>query len=106
MHARVTRLQAKQDRDQATRMVERVIPEAERQPGFLAGYWMLDRAKGTMLAVTLTESEAAVAATEGTAEEVRADAAKALKTTPDAMSVERYEVVGAAGRLAQTTGRS
>lgn len=106
MHARVTRLQATSDRDRAIRMVEQAIPEAERLPGFLGGYWMLDQGTGTMLAVTLWESEEAVAASEAAAEEVRGEAAQALKTTPDAISVERYEVIAQAGRLAAAGGRS
>lgn len=106
MHARVTRLQAPSDRDRAIRMVEQVIPDAERLPGFVGGYWMLDQGTGTMLAVTLWATEEALAASDAAAEEVRDEAAQALKTTPDEISVERYEVIAQAGRLAQAGGRS
>jgi hypothetical protein len=106
MYARVTRLDAPSDRDRAIRMVDQAIPEAERLPGFVGGYWLLDQGSGTMLAVTLWETEEAVAASDAAADEVRAEAAQALKVTPEAMSVERYEVIGQAGRPAQTSGRS
>ncbi len=105
MYARVTRLDAPSDRDRATRMVEQAIPEAERLPGFVGGYWLLDQRGGTMLAVTLWESEEAVAASDAAADQVRAETAEALKTAPEAMSVERYEVIGQAGGLSRTSGR-
>jgi hypothetical protein len=59
MFARVTMTQAALDRaDEAVRVnKERVIPGAEGIAGFKGGLWLLDRAAGKRLAITLFLTE-------------------------------------------------
>jgi hypothetical protein len=95
MHARVTRFEGSaQQADAGIKMIkEQIIPAAKKMGGFKAGYWLLDRAGGKGLAITLFESEAAMKASERDAEQSRAQAAaQGFRIA----GIERYEVVAEA----------
>jgi heme-degrading monooxygenase HmoA len=66
MFARVSTLQGPPERlDEAARMLqEEAVPFARQQPGFKAAYWLADRSTGTVVAVSLWESEEAMRASE------------------------------------------
>src|SRR2546426_11437092 len=99
MFARVTTTQAAPDRadaDEAVRVIkENVIPRAEGMAGFKGGLWLLDRAAGKGLAITLFESEEALQASEAAAQQIRQEAVDQIQA--GIVSVERYEIVASAG---------
>ncbi len=102
MFARVTTTQAAPDRAaEGVRVIkENVIPAAEGMAGFKGGLWLLDRATGKGLAITLFETEEARRASEAAAEQIRKEAVEQIQA--DVVSVERYEVVASAG-MAEAT---
>lgn len=95
MWARVTTLQTDANREQeGTDFINtHVIPEVQRMPGFMSGYWMLDASTGKALNVTLWSSEEALRATEMPAAELR-KSAEALGASVD--SVEVFKVTSQA----------
>ena len=95
MHARVTTFEGPaQQAEAGVKLIkERTIPSAKKMKGFKAGYWLLDRAGGKGLAITFFESEAALKASEGDAEQTRNEAKAAGFRVS---GVDRYEVVAQA----------
>jgi hypothetical protein len=94
MFARVTRYEGSPSEIEAgiKLIKETIAPAARRLQGFKGGYWLLDRANGEGLSVTLFESESALHATEDDAAQLRSRASSIVKIT----AVERYEVVAEA----------
>jgi hypothetical protein len=94
MHARVTKFEGSPEQLEAgiTLIKETIAPGASRLQGFKGGYWLVDRATGEGLSVTLFESEAALHATEDDAAQLRSRASNIARIT----AVERYEVVAEA----------
>ena len=73
-----------------TRAREQVKPSIQQDPGLAAVYWLVDRAAGRGLIVTLWESREAMDASE------KARAARQAATsvaTGATVSTDRYEVV-------------
>ena len=96
MHARITTVQG--DPSQAEEAIalvqDQVIPGTKGIQGFAGGYWLLDRATGKTLAITLWESEEAMTASEDKAASIREQTTKQLGE--DIESVERFEIVAQA----------
>jgi heme-degrading monooxygenase HmoA len=92
MHARVSTFQGSPDQmDEASQMVrEQVLPEARQREGFKGVISLLDRSSGKSIAVTLWESEDAMRASEGWADQAREQSAAA--GGGQISGVERYEV--------------
>ena len=93
MFARVSTLQGPPERlGEAARLLqEEAVPFARQQPGFKAAYWLADRSTGTVVAVSLWESEEAMRASEAAVEQRRRQSAQALGATIE--SVKQYEVI-------------
>jgi heme-degrading monooxygenase HmoA len=92
MYARVTRIKATGDADDAIRVIqEQVVPWVRGAEGSRGGYWLLDRGANLAIAITLWESEEAMAASEESAAKVREESAQAVGGSE--MTVERYEVI-------------
>jgi hypothetical protein len=70
---------------------EHVIPSASQEAGYRGMLLLADRASGKSIAVTLWEDEAALRASEGSANKLRADTAAAGGV--QVVSVERLEVL-------------
>jgi heme-degrading monooxygenase HmoA len=92
MFARVSRFEGSPERmDEALRHVqEQVLPQLKRQDGSKGLIALGDRQSGTVLGVTLWESEEAMRASEEEANRLREDSAEASDQT--VANVERYEV--------------
>jgi heme-degrading monooxygenase HmoA len=69
---------------------ERVVPALEAVDGFRGLMVLVDRASGKQLALTLWESEEALASSETPAGEIRAHSARQSRL--DIVDVEQYEV--------------
>ena len=93
MHARVTRLEGTKDKieDGIAMINDQVIPTAKGLPGFVGAYFLANRATGTMVGVTLWDSEEHLRASEEAATKLRQDAAQSSGGTVQA--VENFEVV-------------
>ena len=93
MFARVTTLRGPGDQvDQGiTTVRDQVLPAARQMDGFRGMLALADRSAGTMIGITLWESEAALQASEEAANQLRSDSAAAGGA--EVVSVERYEVV-------------
>jgi heme-degrading monooxygenase HmoA len=96
MFARVSTIRGPSDRiDEAARAYrEQAIPFVRQLSGFKGAYWLANRQSGTVLGVTLWESEEAMRASEAEIEPRRAAAAEALGATVE--SVEAYEILAQA----------
>jgi hypothetical protein len=92
MFARVSRFEGSPERmDEALRHVrEQVLPQLQCQDGSKGLIALGDRQSGTVLGVTLWESEEAMQASEEEANRLREDSAEAADQT--VANVERYEV--------------
>ena len=91
MHARVMRVELG-DVDRASSFVrDQIVPSATQQPGIIAAYWLVDRASGRGLAVTIWESEDAMLASESVARE--AARKEQQDGAVESAAVERYEVI-------------
>ena len=91
MHARVMRVELG-DADRGIAYVrDQIVPSARQQPGIVAAYWLVDRANGHGVAVTIWESEAALLAAGSVARE----AARSEKEegAVEAAALEVYEVI-------------
>jgi hypothetical protein len=104
MYARVTTTQGPPERaDEAVRVIkEMVIPAAEAIPGFKGGLWLLDRAGGRGIAVTLFDTQESLSASADAATKIRGEGV--AKIGADIVSVETYEVAAAAGITAGVAG--
>lgn len=70
-----------------------LAPTAKKQPGFLRAYLLVDRESGRGMAMTLWDSEAALASGEAVAAKLRSDATRVqAKAGLTLWGVERYEV--------------
>jgi hypothetical protein len=95
MYARVTKFEGSLDKqDERIKLIkETVIPRAKELAGFKGGYWLVDRATGKGLGVTLFESDAALRGSEEGAAQLRSLASgMGVRFT----GVEHYEVVAEA----------
>ena len=93
--ARVTYFKAPADKIDALIKLtkETIVPTAQKMSGFRGGYWLIDRASSTGLAVTLFDSEAARAASEESAAGSRSQATQQGATIT---GIDRFEVVAEA----------
>jgi len=81
----------------ARTMRDTVIPQAQKLQGFKGGYWLIDRESGTVMGVTLFESEQALKASEGQADRIREQASREMgEQVP---SFRNFEVVASIGSL-------
>jgi hypothetical protein len=72
-----------------------VIPAAGKLKGFEGGYWLADRDSGSILGITMFESEEALRESAASAERIREDASRnAGLPVP---SFTSYEVVASTG---------
>jgi heme-degrading monooxygenase HmoA len=76
---------------------ERVIPTVQREPGFRAAYYLLDRENNKLTSVTFYDTEADVRAGMESIKSLREQALSALKLRP--VANETYEVIASAGSL-------
>jgi heme-degrading monooxygenase HmoA len=77
--------------DQTVRNLrERGIPALAQLPGFRGGYWLVDRAAGKGMNLTLWASEAAVHASAAATERLREEGVRASGVRPT--SVETFQV--------------
>ncbi len=92
MFARVSRFEGSPEgMDEALRHVrEHVLPQLQRQDGSKGLIALGDRQSGTVLGVTLWESEEAMRASEQEANRLRSETAEA--SGEEITGVERYEV--------------
>ena len=93
MHARIVSLKGSPERaDDAIKVIQdQVIPQVQQMPGFVGGYWLLDRKSGKAHAVTLFDSEKSLADTRGMAQQVRERGSQAAGSTIE--GVEEMEVM-------------
>jgi heme-degrading monooxygenase HmoA len=94
MHARIVRFRGSPERmqeDPGQQFREGVLPMLRQQAGFKGAHVLLDRASGTLLGMTLWESEQAATAAMQALEPMRNERAAAMGAAPP--SVESYEVV-------------
>ena len=93
MHARLTTVEAPQDRmDDATRHIqEQVLPQLQQMDGFKGFIALRDRESGRVRGVAFWESEEALRATDEAAARIRGGVTEATGGT--IASVENYEVV-------------
>lgn len=91
MHARVMRVELGDVDRGISYLQDKIVPSASQQPGIVAAYWLADRASGRGLAVTIWESEDAMAAADAVARET----ARTEKQdgAVDPAELELYEVV-------------
>ena len=96
MFARVTTIQGQPDRlEQAiSGFRDQTVATAQGQPGFQGAYLLVDRQQGTLLAISVWESEQAMQQSEQAIAQLRAQAAQQVGGTP---TVARYEVAVAEG---------
>jgi heme-degrading monooxygenase HmoA len=91
MFARVSSYQFSADQaDQAVQAFTTAINPLRQLDGAKGAHFLLDRSSGRALTITLWESEEALRASEGAANQLRSDAAGSAGGT--VQSVERYEV--------------
>jgi len=69
---------------------EQVMPAVRQQPGLHGAYWLIDRAAGKALTITIWESEAAMLASEQFRTHTQAGTAAASGA---AVTTDRYEIV-------------
>jgi heme-degrading monooxygenase HmoA len=93
MHARVSTFEGPPEQvDELGRIAtERVAPSLKQMDGYRDMLAPADRESGKVLSVTLWESEEAMCQSEGAADQLRSDSARAAGET--VAGVERYEVV-------------
>lgn len=96
MFARVTTVQGRPGAiDDATRVIENdVIPAATVLDGFRGGYWLADRRTGTVLGITLFDTEGDLEVSELAAAKIRSGATDKLGA--EVLDVSRYEVIARA----------
>jgi heme-degrading monooxygenase HmoA len=91
MFARVSTYQFPPDQaDQGAEAFNRATEPLRQMDGVRSAYFLLDRASGKALTITLWESEQAMTASEEAANRIRSDAAGSAGGT--VQTVERYEV--------------
>ncbi len=73
---------------------EKVIPGAQKFAGFQGGFWLLDRANGKGVGVTLFDSKANVVASREQANQIRAESAR--RTGGKIAEFKEYEVLARA----------
>lgn len=95
MYARVTKASYAPDQAEAVvrYMRDTLLPTIRQIPGVTAGYFLLDRQHHTGNIIVVYESEAALHASDATAQQMRAQTSQDFSGlgTP---SVETYEVIG------------
>jgi hypothetical protein len=92
MHVRVSRFQddpANLDEGERFAM-EKIVPAAQQQPGFLGLLSLIDRETGASMALTFWESEQTMRASETVADDLREESAS--HTDAKITSVERYQL--------------
>ena len=73
-----------------SRAREQVKPSVQQDPGLIAAYWLVDRAGGKGLIITMWDSEEAMRASEQSRAQRQAGTSAA---TGAKVTTERYEVV-------------
>jgi hypothetical protein len=93
MHARVMQsdLPAERIDSFVTAMRDQVIPRARKLPGFLGGYWLVDREHGKAIGVTLYKDAASLKASSEGADRIREEVSRNLGLPLPSFS--EYEVV-------------
>jgi heme-degrading monooxygenase HmoA len=93
MYARLTTVKGSPDKyDESVKLIqERAIPPSKDQPGFIAGYWGLNRETGEGFVVTLWEDEASVKASEPVVAAIRDAATQSVGA--NFTSVATFEIV-------------
>lgn len=69
---------------------ETAVQQVRGLPGFLGVYWLVDRATGNAVSLTLWEDEEAMKASEQKADRIRVETAR--REGQQIVSVDRYEV--------------
>ncbi|AWK12099.1 hypothetical protein DDQ41_27845 [Streptomyces spongiicola] len=69
---------------------ETIVQQVRGLPGFLGVYWLVDRATGKAVSLTLWEDEETMRASEENADRIRVDTAR--REGQRIVSVDRYEV--------------
>ncbi|MHC5704989.1 YdhR family protein [Streptomyces sp. PKU-MA01144] len=69
---------------------ETIVQQVRGLPGFLGVYWLVDRATGKAVSLTLWEDEETMRASEERADRIRVDTAR--REGQRIVSVDRYEV--------------
>ncbi|MEV4917364.1 hypothetical protein AB0K47_11195 [Streptomyces tirandamycinicus] len=69
---------------------ETIVQQVRGLPGFLGVYWLVDRATGKAVSLTLWEDEDTMRASEEKADRIRVDTAR--REGQRIVSVDRYEV--------------
>jgi len=94
MHARVSRYET-DDPDGLVQGFQSVTSELEQVAGFSHGYFLVDRATGNAVSITIWEDEDALNASASAADQLRARGTEPSGT--QVLSVDSYEVVHRAG---------
>lgn len=96
MFARITTIQGTADKvEDAIRVVENdIVPGLKAMTGFKSGYWCMDRKSGSVISMTLFESEQDLQASEAAVSKMRG--ASIEKLGFEVKSVDQYEVVATA----------
>jgi hypothetical protein len=91
MHARVIRVELGDVERGIAFVRDRIVPAARQQQGIVAAHWLVDRAGGRGLAVTIWDSQTAMLAADAAARESARTEKRdgAVKTA----ALELYEVV-------------
>ena len=90
------------DSDKLLKGFESVTSPLERMDGFSQALFLVDRAGGKAMSITVWESEEALKASETMADVLRKEGAEAGRGSID--SVERYEIGLMAGSAMSRTG--
>jgi hypothetical protein len=72
-----------------------VIPAANKLPGFEGGYWLADRDSGSVMGITMYESEEALRESAAGAERIQEDASR--RAGLPVPTFTSYEVVASTG---------
>src|SRR5437870_1633863 len=96
-HARRTKTKVSPDRvDTAVKVIEeQVIPGAQKLPGFVGGYWLLDRSTGEGVGFTFFDSRESLEASQVAADQIRAQATQEIGA--EVVGVDLFEVVANTG---------
>lgn len=70
-----------------------IMPRVQTLPGFVGGYWLVDRDNRKGLGITLFESQAALEASEEQANRIREEG---IRAGLPVSTFEHYEVIGSA----------
>ena len=95
MFASVMRMSGRMGKEEATRVINQMLPRGQSIPGLKGGLVLLDEKGGTGLAIGFYESEKMARASAEARDRLRKDAASGVGAS--IASLESYEVVFASG---------